>query len=46
MAHTLKLLLGRWDLPGPGIKPVSAVLEGGFLTTEPLRKPFFKLKFA
>ena len=24
-----------WDLPGPGIKPLSPALAGGFLTTEP-----------
>ena len=24
-----------WDLPGPGIEPVSAALAGGFLTTAP-----------
>ena len=24
-----------WDLPGPGIKPVSPALAGGFFTTEP-----------
>ena len=24
-----------WDLPGPGIEPVSAALVGGFLTTAP-----------
>ena len=24
-----------WSLPGPGIEPVSPVLEGGFLTTGP-----------
>ena len=24
-----------WDLPGPGIKPVSRALAGGFLTTVP-----------
>ena len=28
-----------WDLPGPGIKPVSPVLQGGFLTTRPPGKP-------
>ena len=27
-----------WDLPGPGIKPVSPALAGGFLTTAPLRE--------
>ena len=24
-----------WDLPGPGVKPVSPALAGGFFTTEP-----------
>ena len=24
-----------WDLPGPGIKPVSPTAAGGFFTTEP-----------
>ena len=24
-----------WDLPGPGIEPVSPTLAGGFLTTAP-----------
>ena len=24
-----------WDLPGPGIEPVSSALAGGFLTTAP-----------
>ena len=28
------LLQGIWDLPGPGIEPVSPVLAGGFFTTE------------
>ena len=28
-----------WDLPGPGLEPVSPALAGGFLTTEPPRKP-------
>ena len=27
-----------WDLPGPGIEPVSPALAGGFLTTAPPRK--------
>ena len=27
-----------WDLPGPGIKPLSPALAGGFLTTEPSGK--------
>ena len=29
----------HWDLPGPGIKPVSAALAGRFFTTEPPGKP-------
>ena len=24
-----------WDLPGPGLEPVSPALAGGFLTTAP-----------
>ena len=28
-----------WDLPGPGIKPVSPALTGRFFTTEPPGKP-------
>ena len=27
--------LGMWDLPGPGIKPMSPALAGRFLTTGP-----------
>ena len=33
------LLHGMWDLPRPGIKPVSLALQGRFLTTGPLGKP-------
>ena len=29
------LLRGMWDLPGPGLKPVSPALAGGFLATVP-----------
>ena len=29
-----------WDLPGPGLKPVSPALAGGFLTTAPPGKPW------
>ena len=29
------LLRGMWDLPGPGIKPVSPALAGRFLTIVP-----------
>ena len=28
-----------WDLPGPGLEPVSLALAGSFLTTVPPRKP-------
>ena len=33
------LLRGMWDLPGPGLEPVSPALAGGFLTTVPPGKP-------
>ena len=33
------LLRGTWDLPGPGLEPVSPALAGGFLTTAPPGKP-------
>ena len=33
------MLHGTWDLPGPGIKPLSPALAGGFLTTVPPGKP-------
>ena len=29
------LLRGMWDLPRPGLKPMSPALAGGFLTTAP-----------
>ena len=32
-----------WDLPGPGLEPVSPALAGGFLTTAPPGKPSFIL---
>ena len=32
-----------WDLPGPGLEPVSPALAGGFLTTAPPGKPQFPL---
>ena len=34
-----QLLRGMWDLPGPGIEPVSPALAGRFLTTAPTGKP-------
>ena len=30
-----QLLCGMWDLPGPGLEPVSPALAGRFLTTAP-----------
>ena len=30
-----QLLHDMWDLPGPGLEPVSPALAGGFLTTAP-----------
>ena len=30
-----QLLRGTWNLPGPGIEPMSPALAGGFLTTVP-----------
>ena len=41
------LLHGMWDLPGPGLEPVSPALAGGFLTTAPpgkLPKLFYNLQ--
>ena len=34
VAHGLSCY-GTWDLPGPGIEPVSPALAGGFLSTVP-----------
>ena len=34
-----QLLRGMWDLPKPGLKPVSPALAGRFLTTAPPGKP-------
>ena len=34
-----QLLRGVWDLPRPGLEPVSPALAGGFLTTVPPGKP-------
>ena len=39
MGLVAQLLRGMWDLPGPGLKPVSPALAGGFLTTAPPGKP-------
>ena len=35
----LSLPCGMWDLPGPGIEPMSFTLAGGFLTSGPPGKP-------
>ena len=35
----LGLSCSMWDLPGPGIEPVSPALAGRFFTTEPPGKP-------
>ena len=35
VAHGLSCPHSMWDLPRPGIKPVSPALAGGFLTTGP-----------
>ena len=34
-----QLLRGMWDLPRPGLEPMTPALAGGFLTTEPPGKP-------
>ena len=42
-----QLLRGMWDLPRPGLEPVSPALAGRFSTTAPLGKPhncFLSLK--
>ena len=36
-----QLLRGMWDLPRPGIEPVSPALAGRFSTTVPPGKPWF-----
>ena len=36
-----QLLRGMWDLPRPGLEPVSPALAGRFLTTVPPGKPPF-----
>ena len=35
-----QLLRGMWDLPRPGLEPVSPALAGGFPTTAPPGKPY------
>ena len=41
-----QLLHGMWDLPGPGLKPMSPALAGRFLTTVPPGKPCLLLNGA
>ena len=36
-----QLLHGMWDLPRPGLEPMSPALAGGFLTTAPPGKPAY-----
>ena len=36
---------GMWDIPRPGIEPMSPALAGGFLTTEPPGKSSVSLVF-
>ena len=36
----VQLLRGMWDLPRPGLEPVSPALAGRFSTTAPPGKPF------
>ena len=38
------LLQGMWNLPGPGIKPISPALAGGFSTIVPPRSTACALK--
>ena len=35
-----QLLCGMWELPRPGLEPVSPALAGGFSTTAPPGKPY------
>ena len=39
------MLPGTWDLPGPGIEPVSPELAGRFFTTETPGKPLISNVF-
>ena len=36
--------LGMWDLPGPGMEPMSHALAGRFLTAGPQGSPVLKKK--
>ena len=35
----VQLFHGMWNLPRPGVEPVSLALQGGYLTTGPPEKP-------
>ena len=38
-------LCGMWDIPGPGVEPMSPALAGVFLSTVPSGNSFFKFLF-
>ena len=40
-----QLLRGMWDLPRPGLEPVSSALAGRFSTAAPPGKPSTSLKY-
>ena len=40
------LLRGMWDLPGPGLEPMSPALSGGFLTYGMLFNPHRAMVFS
>ena len=40
-----QLLRGMWDLPRPGLEPVSPALTGRFSTTAPPGKPEYKFLY-
>ena len=46
--HRAQLLHGVWDLPGPGLKPMSPALAGSLPTIVPPGKPpeFFDFNFS
>ena len=37
-----QLLRGMWDLPRPGLEPMSPALAGGLSTTAPPGKPVYR----
>ena len=41
-----QLLRGMWDLPRPGLEPVSPALAGRFSTTAPPGKPWDRLFYS